>query len=184
MIDEIQALERATRNKEQRQFPPDVIDFVSIAIHKALQRKRQQKEEDERAAKRLCQESTPSHTTACHSNTSSSNQDDTTPTTEDASRGTIRPQLPPGYNIWWESTEAFKLFNASKEKETTVDRLQDLIAVLEKSNSTAVAYKKIVEGLDAENDDTMSEHKKEDVRMKARYLAQAYRIAIEEMPYC
>jgi hypothetical protein len=59
-----------------------------------------------------------------------------------------------------------------------------LIAVLEKSNSTAVAYKKIVEGLDAENDDTMSEHKKEDVRMKARYLAQAYRIAIEEMPYC
>ena len=29
----------------------------------------------------------------------------------------------------------------------------------------------------------MSEHKKEEIRMKARYLAQAYRIAIEEMPF-
>ena len=27
----------------------------------------------------------------------------------------------------------------------------------------------------------MSEHKKEGIQMKARYLAQAYRIAIEEM---
>jgi hypothetical protein len=31
MMDDIRALERATRNKEQRQFPPDVIDLVSIA---------------------------------------------------------------------------------------------------------------------------------------------------------
>jgi len=29
----------------------------------------------------------------------------------------------------------------------------------------------------------MSEHKKEGIRMKARYLAQAYRIAIEEMSF-
>jgi hypothetical protein len=31
LIDEIQALERATRNKEQRQFPDDVIDLVCKA---------------------------------------------------------------------------------------------------------------------------------------------------------
>jgi hypothetical protein len=36
--EEIQALERATRNKEQRQFPPDVIDLVSKA--KALVQQR------------------------------------------------------------------------------------------------------------------------------------------------
>jgi hypothetical protein len=30
-LDEIQALERATRNKEQRQFPADVIDLVCKA---------------------------------------------------------------------------------------------------------------------------------------------------------
>jgi hypothetical protein len=29
--DEIKALERASRNKEQRQFPPDVIELISIA---------------------------------------------------------------------------------------------------------------------------------------------------------
>ena len=53
--------------------------------------------------------------------------------------------------------------------------------MLENANSTALSYKTIVEGHDA--DDTMSEHKKEGIRMKARYLAQAYRIAIEEMPF-
>ena len=31
MMDDIRALKRATRHKEQRQFPPDVIDLVSIA---------------------------------------------------------------------------------------------------------------------------------------------------------
>jgi hypothetical protein len=49
--EEIQALERASRNKEeQRQFPADVIDLVSKAKH-ALVHKRD-KLEDERAAKR------------------------------------------------------------------------------------------------------------------------------------
>ena len=54
--------------------------------------------------------------------------------------------------------------------------------MLDNANSTAVMYKMIVEGLD--DDKTMSDHKKqEDIQMKARYLAQAYRIAIEEMPF-
>ena len=44
-----------------------------------------------------------------------------------------------------------------------------------------LSYKTIVKGNDA--DDTMSEHKKESIRMKARYLAQAYRIALDSMPY-
>ena len=100
---------------------------------------------------------------------------------QNASPKLAPPQLAPGYNIWWESTEAFRLFNASKGKETSIDRLEELIAMLENANATAVSYKMIVEGLDA--DETMSEHKKEDIRMKARYLAQAYRIAIEEMPF-
>jgi hypothetical protein len=128
--------------------------------------------------------------TACHSassNRSGSEEDYSgiilgkVTTGEDASPGLAPTYLAPGYNIWWESTEAFRLFNASKGKETTIDRLEDLITVLDDANSAAASYKTIVEGLDA--DKTISEHKKEEIRMKARYLAHAYRIAIEEMPF-
>jgi hypothetical protein len=45
----------------------------------------------------------------------------------------------------------------------------------------ALSYKPIVEGNDPDN--TMSEHKKERIQMKARYLAQAYQIAIKKMPF-
>jgi hypothetical protein len=45
IMDDIRALGRATRHKEQRQFPPDVIDLVSIAKNQeAVQCKRQDKE--------------------------------------------------------------------------------------------------------------------------------------------
>jgi len=49
LIDEIQALERASRNKEQREFPADVIDLVAKA--KALVQERD-KLESEREIKR------------------------------------------------------------------------------------------------------------------------------------
>ncbi|KAI2496096.1 hypothetical protein MHU86_18422 [Fragilaria crotonensis] len=203
MMDDIRALECATRNKEQRQFPPDVIDLVSIAKNQeAIQCKRQNKEEEvERAAKRLCcQDSNPTTTSsqhteqvpACclsnHTSSSSSNRDEqetpTSITIKTEQESDTKPHLPPGCNIWWQSKLAFKLFNASEDKETVLDRVEELIAVLDNANSSSVAFKTIVEGLDSEDDeDTMSEHKKEDIRMKARYLAQAYRVAIEEMPF-
>jgi hypothetical protein len=44
-----------------------------------------------------------------------------------------------------------------------------------------MTYMTVVEGNNADN--TMSEHKKEAIKMKAQYLAQAYQIAIEEMPF-
>jgi hypothetical protein len=88
-----------------------------------------------------------------------------------ATSGPRPPQLAPGYNIWWDSTEAQMLFNACKEKETAINRLEDLIAILDNANSSALSYKTIVNGHDA--DDTLSEHKKELIQMKARYLAQA-----------
>jgi hypothetical protein len=31
------------------------------------------------------------------------------------------PQLAPGYNIWWDSEKAQKLFSVSKETETAID---------------------------------------------------------------
>ena len=49
LIEEIEALERATRNKEQRQFPADVIDLVAKA--KALVQETD-KVENERKTKR------------------------------------------------------------------------------------------------------------------------------------
>ena len=130
MMDDIRAaLGRATRYKEQRRFPPDVIDLVSIAENQeAVQYKRQDKEEDdERAAKRLrCQDS--STPPACHSNTtstSSSNRDEQEMPTvriKTEQESDTKPQLPPGCNIWWQSKAAFKLFNASEDKETVLER--------------------------------------------------------------
>jgi tRNA uridine 5-carbamoylmethylation protein Kti12 len=95
--------------------------------------------------------------------------------------GPTPPQLPPGYNIWWDSTDAFMLFNANKDIQTAVDRVSDLIAVLDGANEMAMLYQTIVEG--NATDDTMSETKKESIRMKARYLAQAYQIALDSMPF-
>jgi hypothetical protein len=77
------------------------------------------------------------------------------------------PQLVPGYNIcaiWQNSRETQRLIKASKKKATVVDRLEDLIAVLDNSNSTALSFKALA-------DNMMSEHKKEGTQMKARYLA-------------
>jgi hypothetical protein len=71
------------------------------------------------------------------------------------------PQLAPGYNVWWDSMDAQKLFNASKEKETAVDRLEDLITVLDNTNAKGMSYKTIVEGHDVDN--MMSENKKEGI---------------------
>jgi hypothetical protein len=62
-----------------------------------------------------------------------------------------------------------------------VDRLEDLIVLLDNANTTALSYKTIVKGNDADN--TISEYKKESTQMKARYLGQAYRIALDSMPY-
>jgi len=76
--------------------------------------------------------------------------------------------------------DAVHLFNANKDIETAVDRLSDLIAVLDNANETATSYMTIVEG--NVTNDTMSENQKESIRMKARYLAQAYRIALDSMP--
>ena len=52
VTDEIQALGCATRNKEERQFPADVIDVVSKA--KALVQERDKLDNEERQTKRRC----------------------------------------------------------------------------------------------------------------------------------
>jgi hypothetical protein len=57
--------------------------------------------------------------------------------------------------------DAQKLFNASKEKETAVDQLENLIPVLDNAKATSLSYKTIVEGRDVDN--MMSEHKKEGI---------------------
>jgi hypothetical protein len=64
----------------------------------------------------------------------------------------------PGYNIcaiWQHSRETQKLFKASKRKRLQeVDRLEDFIAVLDNSNSTAFSFEALAENM-------LSEHKKE-----------------------
>ena len=163
--------------KEQRQLPADVVDLLSKA--NALVHNRD-KIEDERAAKRrrLLEINNSSHSSNSEEATTGSDGCDGIDETngDEATSGPKPPQLAPGFNIWWYSMDAQKLLNVSKEKETVVDRLEDLFAILDDANSMALSYNTVVEGHDPEN--TMSEHKKEVIQMKARYLAQAYRIAI------
>jgi hypothetical protein len=90
-------------------------------------------------------------------------------------------KLPAGTNIYWDSADARKLFGAS-DNETSLNRLDDLIEVLEHVNkSPSVGYKSIVAGHDA--NDSLSEHKKMEIRNKALYLAYAYKEARDEMPF-
>ncbi len=108
LVDEIQqALERETRSKEQRQYPPDVLELVSNA-NQALQHKNQNNDDNERAAKRLrLSEITTTNYRACHfTSISRSGSEDCSgilgevTTGEDASPGLAPPHLAPGYNIW------------------------------------------------------------------------------------
>jgi hypothetical protein len=131
LIDEIQALERASRNKEQRELPADVIDLVAKA--KALVQERD-KLENERATKRRhlvddndsCGSSMSElmgingYDSGCAKNNRG-----------EATSGPMPPHGAPGYNIWWDSMDADRLFNVSKERETAVDQLWDLIAMLD-----------------------------------------------------
>ena len=116
LIDKIQALECATRNKERRELPADVIDLVSKA--KALVQERD-KLENERATKRRrlvdgndsCDSSKSElmgidGCDSCHGNNG-----------DEATSGPMPPQLAPGYNIWWDSMDADRLFNVNKERE-------------------------------------------------------------------
>ena len=118
LIDEIEALERASRNKQQRQFPADVIELVSKAKH-ALVHKKRDKLEDERAAKRmrLFEINYSSHSSNSEDATTGSDGCDGIDETygEKATSGPKPPQLAPGFNISWDSMEAQKLFNVSKE---------------------------------------------------------------------
>jgi hypothetical protein len=98
-----------------------VIDLVSKAKHALVHK--QDKIEDERAAKRSC---LVEINNSCHS--SDSEQEATTGSDGcnridekngdgATSRGPKPPQLAPGYNIWWDSVDAQRFFNASKERE-------------------------------------------------------------------
>jgi len=124
LIDEIEALERASRNKEQRQLPADVVDLVSKAnalVHES------DKLEDERAAKRRRQLeiNNSSHSSNSEEATTGSDRCDgiDEKNGDEATSGSKPPQLAPGFNIWWDSMCAQRLFNSSKERETVVDRL-------------------------------------------------------------
>jgi hypothetical protein len=180
---EIQALGCATRAQEQeRQFPADVIDLVSKA--KAIVQERDKLVDNgQNVKRRRLLDAYDCNGDSITSNSQEEEQEEARDgRSEDIDAETPKPpQLAPGYNIWWDSTEAQMLFNSSKEKETVIDRLQDLTAILDNSTFAVGLYRTIVEGHDADN--IMSDHKKENIQMRARYLAQAYRIAIEEMPF-
>jgi hypothetical protein len=150
--EEIQALERASWNQRQRELPDDIIDLVSKA--KSLVQERDKLDNEEREAKRRCLvastdscEKSSNFTVISNSSVNNSSEATSVP---------MPPQLPPGDSIWWDSMDAFMLFNGNKDIETAVDRVSDLIAVLNGANETATSYKTIVEG--NATDDTMSEN--------------------------
>jgi hypothetical protein len=172
---ECDAISRSTR--KLREFPHDVIDIVSRVRHL---------EENERPTKRTrLDEDTD--------NVSTRLSFPVVPSTETYKSSpldlvVVAPKslllahkLPAGTNIYWDSADARKLFGAS-DNETSLNRLDDLIEVLEHVNkSPSVGYKSIVAGHDA--NDSLSEHKKMEIRNKALYLAYAYKEARDEMPF-
>jgi hypothetical protein len=164
LIDEIEALECLTRqqSKEQIQLPADVVDLVSKAyalVHERDNNSTNCPGEGNEGSDGSDEESNSRLDGKIGKESSAPEQSKSGPT---------QPQLAPGFNIWWDSMCAQRLLNSSKERETVVDRLEDLIVSLDNANATALSYKTIVEGNDADN--TMSEYKKESTRMKARYL--------------
>jgi hypothetical protein len=138
LIDEIQALERSTRqNKEQSQLPADVVDLVSKA--NALVHEKDNKLKNIRKTKkrRLLESNNSGNSTnsrgvgsersdGCDEESKSridGNNGNESSAPEQSKSGPKPPQLAPGFNIWWDSMCAQRLFNSSKERETVVDRL-------------------------------------------------------------
>jgi len=153
--DELQALERATRNQSQRQLPAEVIDLVAKANVLLLQQSDNLENERETKRRRLVDASN-----SCDTNSGCEFMETTTVSNSCGDGGnngnngdeamTSGPRLPPGYNIWWDSLDANNLFNVNKDRETAVDRVWDLIAKLDGANATALSYTTIVEGYDAD----------------------------------
>jgi hypothetical protein len=116
MVDEIQeALERASRNQQQRELPVDAIDLVSKA--KSLVREKDKLDNEEREAKRRC---LVASTDSCEesSNFTVISNSSVNNNSNEATSMLTPPQLPPGYSIWWDSMDAFMLFNGNKDIET------------------------------------------------------------------
>jgi hypothetical protein len=134
LIGKIEALERASRNKEQRQFPTDVIELVSKA--NALIHERDNKQENMRSTKKrhLLHESDNSANSSNSQHGAgrsggSDGSDKESNSRIDGNDGRNEslapeqsksrpnpPQLAPGYNIWWDSTEAIKLSMPRKRR--------------------------------------------------------------------
>jgi hypothetical protein len=109
-----------------------VVELVSKA--NALVHERD-KLRDERAAerRRLLEINSSSHSSNSEEATTGSDGCDgiDEKNGDEATSGPKPPQLAPGFNIWWDSMCAQRLFNSSKERETVVDRFEDLIVALD-----------------------------------------------------
>jgi len=157
---ECDAIARSSRTA--RELPPDVIDIVSRARHLAAEerpRKRTRLEEavDNSSTRLSCSE--PPQSPALSSSTTL--EVVISPAAPKDSSQPAKKLLPPGTNIYWDSADARLLFNAS-DNETSLDRLDDLIEVLENVNQLqSVGYKTILSGHDP--DDSLSEYKKTEI---------------------
>ena len=120
----------------------DMIDLVSKA--KVLVQERDKLDNEERQTKRRCLVASSDSCEESNEFTEISNSSKSNSNEAMSAAGPTPPQLPPGYNIWWDSTDAFMLFNANKDIQTAVDRVSDLIAVLDGANETAMSYQTIV----------------------------------------
>jgi len=176
---ECEAIARSTRTP--REFPYDVIDIVSQARYRAEERPTKRTRPEEKADNSSTSLSLTTPESPALPMTIELVLPSAVVVSPESSQPTPAQKLPAGSNIYWDSADAKNLFNAS-DNETSLHRLDDLIEVLEHVNqSQSMGYKCIVAGHDA--DDSMSEHKKTEIRNKALYLAYAYKEARNEMPF-
>ena len=128
---ECQAVARSTRT--QRELPHDVIDIISRVSHLAEERPTKRTRLDEEEADNSTSLSASLKSTPALRSTTIELLPLPPVVVEPPESSQPAPKLPDGTNIYWDSAEAKRLFNAL-DNETALDRLDDLIEVLEHVN--------------------------------------------------
>ncbi len=87
--------------------------------------------------------------------------------------------LPPSV-IYWDSTDARKLFGALPEDENVITTLEQKISKLKASNQTAEGYQDVIEGRDPQ-DACCTPNQIYEIRQRCAILCMAYIFAKEQM---
>jgi hypothetical protein len=90
---------------------------------------------------------------------------------------TINPTFPISY---WDSPLARILFLA-KDGESTQQSIKKQIKILENANRTEESYLEVVEGGETMDKNTLTNHTKDQIRIKSQLLCMSLHLTLEKM---